>query len=73
MRQLDARQVTSFVVGYCQGRNPESAKALVTICHVMLSAQAPPCERLRARSLTSRGFRQRLRAPRYAGRLIAEN
>ena len=28
--ELDAGQVTSFMVGYCQGRNPESAKALVT-------------------------------------------
>jgi site-specific recombinase XerD len=36
LRQLDAGQVTSFMVGYCQGRNPESAKALVTAMRALL-------------------------------------
>jgi site-specific recombinase XerD len=36
LAQLDAGQVTSFMVGYCQGRNPESAKALVTAVRALL-------------------------------------
>ena len=36
LRQLDAGQVTSFISGYCQGRNPESAKALVTAVRALL-------------------------------------
>jgi integrase/recombinase XerD len=36
LRQLDAGQVTSFMVGYCQGRNPESAKAMVTAVRALL-------------------------------------
>jgi integrase/recombinase XerD len=36
LRQLDAGQVTSFMVGYCQGRNPESAKATVTAVRALL-------------------------------------
>jgi site-specific recombinase XerD len=33
---LDAGQVTSFMLGYCQGRNRESAKALVTAMRALL-------------------------------------
>ncbi len=36
LAQLDAGQVTSFMVSYCQGRNPESAKALVTAVRALL-------------------------------------
>jgi site-specific recombinase XerD len=36
LAQLDAGQVTSFIVGYCPGRNPESAKALVTALRALL-------------------------------------
>ena len=36
LAQLDAGRVTSFMVGYCQGRNPESAKALVTATRALL-------------------------------------
>jgi len=36
LAQLDAGQVTSFMVGYCRGRNPESAKALVTAVRALL-------------------------------------
>jgi site-specific recombinase XerD len=36
LRQLDAGQVTSFIAGYCQGRNPESAKAMVTAVGALL-------------------------------------
>jgi integrase/recombinase XerD len=36
LRQLDAGQVTSFVLGYCQGRNRESAKAMVTAVRALL-------------------------------------
>jgi integrase/recombinase XerD len=36
LRQLDAGQVTSFMAGYCQGRNPESAKAMVTAVRALL-------------------------------------
>jgi integrase/recombinase XerD len=36
LRELDAGQVTSFMVGYCRGRNPESAKALVTAVRALL-------------------------------------
>src|SRR6266851_9285635 len=33
---LDAGQVTSFMLGYCQGRNTESAKATVTAVRALL-------------------------------------
>ena len=33
---LDAGQVTSFMVGYCQDRNTESAKAMVTAVRALL-------------------------------------
>jgi len=33
---LDAGQVTSFMLGYCQGRNRESVKALVTAMRALL-------------------------------------
>ncbi len=36
LAQLDAGQVTSFMVGYCRDRNPESAKALVTAMRALL-------------------------------------
>jgi site-specific recombinase XerD len=36
LAQLGAGQVTSFMVGYCQGRNPESAKAMVTAVRALL-------------------------------------
>ena len=36
LRQLDAGQVTSFMVGCCQGQNPESAKAMVTAVRALL-------------------------------------
>jgi site-specific recombinase XerD len=36
LRHLDAGQVTSFMLGYCQGRNPESAKATVTAVRALL-------------------------------------
>ena len=36
LRQLDAGQVTSFMVGYCRVRNPESAKATVTAVRALL-------------------------------------
>jgi integrase/recombinase XerD len=36
LRQLDAGQVTSFMLGYCRGRNPESAKAMVTAVRALL-------------------------------------
>ena len=36
LRRLDAGQVTSFMLGYCQGRNPESAKAMVTAMRALL-------------------------------------
>jgi integrase/recombinase XerD len=36
LAQLDAGQVVSFMVGYCQGRNPESAKATVTAVRALL-------------------------------------
>jgi integrase len=36
LAQLDAGQVTSFMVSYCQGRNPESAKATVTAVRALL-------------------------------------
>jgi len=36
LRQLDAGQVTSFMLGYCRGRNPESAKAMVTAARALL-------------------------------------
>jgi len=36
LRQLDAGQVTSFMLGYCRGRNPESAKATVTAVRALL-------------------------------------
>jgi integrase/recombinase XerD len=36
LRRLDAGQVTSFMVGYCRGRNPESAKATVTAVRALL-------------------------------------
>lgn len=34
--QLDAGQVTSFMLSYCRGRNPESAKATVTAVRALL-------------------------------------
>jgi integrase/recombinase XerD len=34
--RLDARQVTAFMLGYCPGRNPESAKATVTAVRALL-------------------------------------
>ena len=36
LRRLDAGQVTSFMLGYCQGRNRESAKAMVTAVRALL-------------------------------------
>jgi integrase/recombinase XerD len=36
LQQLNAGQVTAFVAGYCQGRNPESAKAMVTAVRALL-------------------------------------
>ncbi len=36
LRELDAGRVTSFIVGYCRDRNPESAKALVTAVRALL-------------------------------------
>jgi len=33
---LDAGRVTSFMLGYCQGRSPESAKAMVTAVRALL-------------------------------------
>jgi integrase/recombinase XerD len=36
LRRLDAGQVTSFMLGYCRGRNPESAKAMVTAVRALL-------------------------------------
>jgi site-specific recombinase XerC len=36
LRRLDAGQVTSFMLGYCQGRNTESAKAMVTAIRALL-------------------------------------
>lgn len=33
---LDAERVTSFMLGYCRGRNPESAKATVTAVRALL-------------------------------------
>jgi integrase/recombinase XerD len=36
LRGLDAGQVTSFMVGYCRGRNTESAKAMVTAVRALL-------------------------------------
>ncbi len=36
LRRLDAGQVTSFMLGYCQGRNAESAKAMVTAIRALL-------------------------------------
>jgi len=36
LRQLDAGQVISFMTGYCQGRNTESAKAMVTAVQALL-------------------------------------
>ena len=39
LQRLEAGQVTSFMVGYCQDRNTESAKAMVTAVH----ADLPKC------------------------------
>jgi integrase/recombinase XerD len=36
VQRLDAGQVTSFMLGYCQGRNTESAKAMVTAIRALL-------------------------------------
>lgn len=36
LRQLDAGQVTAFMLGYCPDRNPASAKALVTAVRALL-------------------------------------
>ena len=36
LQRLDAGQVTSFMLGYCQGRNTESAKAMVTAIRALL-------------------------------------
>jgi site-specific recombinase XerC len=36
LRRLDGGQVTSFMLGYCQGRNTESAKAMVTAIRALL-------------------------------------
>jgi integrase/recombinase XerD len=36
LARLDAGQVTSFMLGYCQGRNTESAKAMVTAARALL-------------------------------------
>jgi site-specific recombinase XerC len=36
LRGLDAGQVTSFMLGYCRGRNTESAKATVTALRALL-------------------------------------
>jgi len=36
LAQLDAGQVTAFMLGYCRGRNPESAKAMVTAVRALL-------------------------------------
>ena len=36
VQRLDAGQVTSFMLGYCQGRNTESAKAMVTAMRALL-------------------------------------
>jgi len=36
LRRLDAGQVTSFMLGYCQDRNTESAKAMVTAVRALL-------------------------------------
>jgi integrase/recombinase XerD len=36
LQQLDAGQVTSFMLSYCQGRNPKSAKAMVTAVRALL-------------------------------------
>jgi integrase/recombinase XerD len=36
LQRLDAGQVTSFMLGYCQGRNTGSAKAMVTAIRALL-------------------------------------
>ena len=36
LQRLDAGQVTSFMLGYCQDRNTESAKAMVTAIRALL-------------------------------------
>jgi integrase/recombinase XerD len=36
LQELDAGQVISFMLGYCQGRNRESAKAMVTAVRALL-------------------------------------
>jgi site-specific recombinase XerD len=36
LQQLDSGQVTSFMLGYCQDRNTESAKAMVTAIRALL-------------------------------------
>jgi hypothetical protein len=36
VRQLDSGRVTSFMVDYCQGRNPWSAKAMATSLRALL-------------------------------------
>ena len=36
LRELTAGQVTSFMAGYCRGRNPKSAKAMVTALRALL-------------------------------------
>lgn len=36
LRGLDGGQVTSFMLGYCPGRNPSSAKAIVTAVRALL-------------------------------------
>jgi integrase/recombinase XerD len=36
LARLDAGQVTSFMLDYCQGHNPESAKAMVTAARALL-------------------------------------
>ena len=36
VQQLDSGRVTSFMVGYCRGRNVESAKAMATSLRALL-------------------------------------
>ena len=59
VRGLDAGQVTSFMIGYCQDRNRWSAKAMVTALRALL--------RFAARGGTDGRFRWRRRFRRWRG------